>query len=302
MATPDTAGAVSSPEKSTNGHAYSLPIPGVVRLSYALASRINTRFASDLARRIFFMPPHQSYLDTQRAILLQAGRITLDVMGRKVAAYSWGNGPLVLLMHGWGGHAGHMTELVEPLTRTGYRVVATDAPAHGRSQGRLSSVLHFAAAIEAAADACGPVHGIVAHSLGTAGATYALHGGLGVNRVAFIAPMASFTGYWRLFRHSLGMPDADWQTMVAISEKWLGLRFADVHPATHAPAMTAPLLVLHGSRDRMIASTEGRDLARLWPGAVFRELDAGHLSILRDTRALDAITAFMHGHHTATPA
>ncbi len=302
MSTPDTATTASSAQKRTNGHANTLPIPAVLRWAYALARRTNTRLAAEFARRIFLSPPHAPYLDAQHAVLRQADRSTLDVMGHKACAYSWGSGPAVLLMHGWGGHAGHMTEFVAPLTQAGYRAVAVDAPAHGCSEGRLSSVVHFAAAMQAAADTCGPLHGIVAHSFGAAGAVRALHSGLSVNGVVFLAPQASFNGYWQLFRRSLGMADADWQAMTDISEARLKVSFADVHPAIHAPAMTAPLLVLHGTSDRMVPPSEGRELARLWPGADFRELNAGHLSILRDARAIGAATTFMEVRHTVPTA
>lgn len=57
--------------------------------------------------------------------------------------------------------------------------------------------------------------------------------------------------------------------------------------------MTVPLLVLHGTKDRMVPPNEGRELVRLWPSAELRELNAGHLSILRDTSATVAVTAFM---------
>ncbi len=293
MSTPDTANTASSPKNSTNGHANYLPIPTVLRSVYAIARRINTRLAGELARLIFLSPPRSPYLDAQHAVLRQADRSTLNIMGHKVCAYSWGSGPTVLLMHGWGGHAGHMTEFVAPLTQAGYRAVAVDAPAHGSSEGRLSSVVHFAAAILTAAETWGPIHGVVAHSFGAAGTVHALRNGLGVNRVVFLAPQASFNGYWQLFRQSLGMADADWQAMTDRSEARLKVSFADVHPAVHAPTMTAPLLVLHGTSDRMVPPSEGRELARLWPDADFRELNAGHLSILRDTRAISAALAFM---------
>ncbi len=83
----------------------------------------------------------------------------LDLDGRKFAAYSWGDGPTVLLVHGWSGNAGQMAEFVAPLTRAGFRAVAIDLPAHGASGGGLSSVVHFARAIWAAAEHFGPVHG-----------------------------------------------------------------------------------------------------------------------------------------------
>ena len=57
--------------------------------------------------------------------------------------------------------------------------------------------------------------------------------------------------------------------------------------------MTAPALILHGIADRVSPIGEGRDLARLWPGARLVELEAGHLSILKEERAIRAATLFL---------
>ena len=93
MSTPDPATAALSLKNRANGHANSLPIPAVARWSYAFARRINTRLAGELAWRIFLSPPRSPYLDAQRAVLKQADRRTLNVMGHKACAYSWGSGP-----------------------------------------------------------------------------------------------------------------------------------------------------------------------------------------------------------------
>ena len=68
----------------------------MARWSYAFARRINTRLAGELAWRIFLSPPRSPYLDAQRAVLKQADRRALDVMGHKACAYSWGSGPAVM--------------------------------------------------------------------------------------------------------------------------------------------------------------------------------------------------------------
>ncbi|HMI90586.1 MAG TPA: alpha/beta fold hydrolase, partial [Polyangiales bacterium] len=78
----------------------------------------------------------------------------------------WGRGPAVLLVHGWNGHSGQLTELVAPLVAAGRRVVAFDQPAHGRSSGQRATLIDFAGAVRAVADAVGPLDAIVAHSLG----------------------------------------------------------------------------------------------------------------------------------------
>ena len=54
----------------------------------------------------------------------------------ELALYRWGEGPKVLLLHGWGGQASQLGAFAEPLVGTGFGVVAIDAPAHGRSPGR----------------------------------------------------------------------------------------------------------------------------------------------------------------------
>lgn len=92
----------------------------------------------------------------------------------RLRAWSWGVGPAVLLMHGWEGHAGHLNRFVEPLVNRGFRAVALDLPAHGFSSGRQATLLDMADALCAVGDAVGPVHAVIAHSLGGAATALAL--------------------------------------------------------------------------------------------------------------------------------
>ncbi len=293
MAIPDLHQAISRCSNSTNGHAIKLPIPAFIRLPFRLASGISPKLGGELGRVIFFSPPRPRYTEAQRAILRQGRAGTVGSMGLKLATYSWGEGPSVLLVHGWGGHAGHLAELIGPITEAGFRAVAIDLPAHGQSEGRLSSLVHFGNAINAAAHRFGPFHGVIAHSLGAAGLIRAFLGGLAADRVVLLAPPAQFNDYWRFFRNGLGMSDAVWREMVKTSERWLGIPFTEVHPIAGAPKMTAPLLILHGVKDRVCPIGEGRALARLWPGARMLELETGHLSILKDERAIRAASLFI---------
>lgn len=293
MAIHKTSLSPSRPLKSTNGHAVSIPIPAYIRFPFHWASRISPRLGGELARLIFFKPPRSRYTDAQRALLSRASRHDFTSEGHKVAAYGWGDGPTVLLVHGWGGHAGHLAEFVAPIVEAGFRAVAIDLPAHGRSGGRLSSVVHIGTAITVAAHRFGPLHGVVAHSLGGAGLIRAVIGGLAAGRVVLLAPPAQFNDYWQLFRKSLGMPNAVWEHMVEISERWLGVPFPEVHSAFGAPRMTAPALIVHGIGDKVSPIGEGRELARLWPGARLMELETGHLSILKEERAIRAATLFL---------
>lgn len=291
-----TSQAATSPlpsaEKSTNGRSV-IRVPSALKIGFRLASAVSPELGAELARRIFFTPPRTPWRDEQQQILARAQQGELTLRRGRMRVYHWGEGPTVLLVHGWGGHAGQMTEFVAPLMRAGLRVVAIDGLGHGKSGGRLSSLVHFAEGIEAAARATGPLHGAIAHSLGAAGLVMAMKQGIAVRRAVFVSPQARLTGVWSHFRESLGMSDEVWRRLTAKSERWLKVRFADLHPADAAPRMTAPALILHGQADRISPVSEGETLAALWPGAQFRPLDAGHLSILRDWRAVLASAEFL---------
>jgi pimeloyl-ACP methyl ester carboxylesterase len=278
-------------EKSTNDRSVKLPIPTFVRLPYQALDLLSPKLAGELGRRLFFRPARLYYTDMQRQVLDLA---ELRHLGG-VASYSWGsaNDPTVLLVHGWGGHAGQMTPFVEPLLGKGFHVVALDMPAHGRSDGKFSSVVHFSIAIRQAARYFGRVHGVVTHSLGGGGLVHALLNGMSAKRVVLLAPQAQFHDYWRMFRNGLGMSDKAWKHMVEISESWLGVPFAEIHPGIGAPRMTAPALILHGTKDKISPVREGREMARIWPDARLEEFDAGHTSILREPAAIRAAAAFI---------
>lgn len=288
-----TAGLASpQPGNSTNDRSI-IRIPLPIRAAFHLASRVSPVLGAEMARLLFFRPMRMPYRKEQAAALATAQHVSLDVRGQRVQTYCWDSGPTVLLVHGWGGHAGQMTEFVAPLTKAGFRVVAIDAPAHGRSGRGLSSLVHFADAMKAAAAAFGPVHAVVAHSFGAAATVQAMLRGLSVNRAVFVAPQARISTHWDLFRAALGMSDEVWQVMRTRSERWLKVSYDDLHPMDHAPGMKTPLLILHGTTDRMTPFSEGEKLAAHWPGAELKPLDCGHIAILRDWRALVASADFI---------
>jgi pimeloyl-ACP methyl ester carboxylesterase len=189
-----------------------------------------------------------------------------------------------------------MGAMVAPLTAAGFRVIAADMPAHGESDGKLSSVIHFANALRELAARFGPVRGLVAHSFGAAAATYALASGLEADRAVFIAPPARYDSFWNRFQDALGMSQAVRLRLSADAEAWLGVRFDQVAPIKLAPRITTPLLVLHDAGDREVAFEEGIELASNWPGAsLHRTEQLGHLRILRDPTCLATMVSFLTG-------
>ncbi len=302
--------------KSTTGHTLRpLLIPWPVRVGFRALSAISPGAAARLAKRLFFAPPLALRGKPDRTLLEGGEPFSIPSRGETIRGVVFGDeagtrsssekseqAPTVLLVHGWAGQRGQMAALVTPLRAAGFRVVAADMPGHGESSGKLSSVTHFADALQALDARFGPLRGLVAHSFGAAAATNAIAKGLRVDRAVFIAPPARFDSFWNRFQDALGMSDPIRRRLTADAEAWLGVRFDEVAPIKLAPRLTIPLLILHDAGDREVAFEEGVELASKWPGAVLHRTEQlGHLRILRDPGCVATAVAFLQAQVPSEP-
>jgi len=224
-----------------------------------------------------------------------------------IAAWAWGEGPTVLLAHGWNGLAAQLRGFVAPLVAAGYRVVAFDQPAHGRSQGRTATLVDMAEAVRAVADAAqvpgyapidAPIHAIIAHSLGAAASAIAMRDGLTVERAVFLASPAEPSYFARGFAARLGLPPALADGVVRRIRDRVGADLASFDVRLFAPRMRASLLVMHDPKDREVPFEHARSIAEAWPGARLVPLErAGHTRMLAIDEVIDRAVAFVREEH-----
>lgn len=101
--------------------------PAGLRRAFATVGAVAPGVASWAAERLWFTPPRPPVSKEARAALARGTPLKITVDGRHVAAWSFGTGKAVALMHGWGGHAGQLVPMIEPLVKAGFRVVTFDA-------------------------------------------------------------------------------------------------------------------------------------------------------------------------------
>ncbi|MDI1256387.1 MAG: alpha/beta fold hydrolase [Flavobacterium sp.] len=86
--------------------------------------------------------------------------------------YTWsGNAKIVLLVHGWESNAARWEQLIPHLQKSGYTIIAIDAPAHGLSSGEEFSVPAYAEFINVAVEKFKPKY-LIGHSIGGAACVY----------------------------------------------------------------------------------------------------------------------------------
>ena len=272
----------------------------LLRLGVAAVQRLSPELASHVAEGLFFTPPRAPLTPEVRAFLSTGIRSTVQVEAGNVAAWRWGRGrgPIVYLMHGWGGRGGRLYAFARPLLAAGYSVVTLDAPGHGYSSGRKSSMPQFARALQAVVAAHGPVHGIIAHSMGASATALAISQGLPVRRVVFLGPAADPGSFAALFASLFGFTPDAMTRMRLRTEKRLRFRWDQLSVPAMARAMRAapPLLVFHDREDATVSWDDGASIADAWPGAeLVTTTGLGHRGVVRDPAVVARAVTFLTG-------
>ncbi len=227
---------------------------------------------------------------------------------RVVRGTYWGDGPVVYLVHGWAGEGRQMAGLIDPLRRSGYRIVAFDGPSHGRSDPgpsgpRRSNPIEFGRAFDAVAALHGPAHAVIAHSMGAMATMLTLRfGWLSTERLAFLAPMQEVRSYLDAFADALRLGRRTRACLDVELRIRAGLSVEDFDLLAMAPhAESARLLVVHDRQDRQMSYDKSVQLVSQWPGATLvSSTGLGHGGLLRNDGVTDVVVRFVNGEPVAT--
>jgi pimeloyl-ACP methyl ester carboxylesterase len=260
-----------------------------------ITSSVAPRLASRVCLLLFrSVAPRGKVRDVERQVHDRAVVEELSVNGKRVRCYRWGDGTLpVLLVHGWRSRASRYAGFVTRLEAAGFSPISFDAPGHGDSGGRATTILEFAETIRLLQDRYGPFEAVIAHSFGVLAAFLALRGGLDTACLIAVASVSEFRFLLDEFCRRLGLND----------RLKIGLRRRieqDLYPdttkiwqrfdATHRPDDIAlPILAIHDQDDT--AAPIGQ--AHLLKAAYGDELQLitttglGHHKILTDPTVID---------------
>lgn len=271
------------------------------RLALGASQRLWPSLAVRAADRVFSTPLPPKWLQ-RRGAWDPAWRIErwpFEHAGLTVYAHEGApDAPVVLLVHGWGGHARQMLPLAQAALQAGLKPVVLELPAHGRSAGTTSNLPQFARAIEYVAARL--VHqgqalqAVVAHSLGANAAAHAASRGLPAQRLVLVAPPASPREFTRLFAAVFGLSERTRALMQVRIEAREGMLMAQFEPQAVGPRIPIPTLVVHDRGDRINRFADGQAFASAIGGARLLPTDGlGHRKLLKDPQVIEHVGQFL---------
>jgi pimeloyl-ACP methyl ester carboxylesterase len=284
------------PENPPRAEAGGPPIAVLaLRLLFRLSGAVAPLLAARLAGYLWYRPQRHRPPAREQALLGRARHVPMHHAGKRIAVYDWGKGPTVMLVHGWSGRGAQLGEFVKPLVGAGYRVVAFDAPAHGRSDGRDTTLPEISEVILKLVADFGPVHAVIAHSFGVPCVLFALQQQGFARRVVALSTPATLDGLLEKFAGTLALSPRTVQIMRDMLVQRFGedvwTRFSVQNMAQR---IGLPALIIHDRDDRDVPWQEGEAVARAWPNARFLRTEGlGHRRILRDPEVIDRVVRFL---------
>jgi pimeloyl-ACP methyl ester carboxylesterase len=270
------------------------PLLPLVKAGHRALSALAPELAARIAGRLFTTPPRARRPQAEIALLATAQARPMQVGARRIETWRWGTGPSVLLVHGWGGRGAQLGALVGPLVTRGFSVVTFDAPGHGASDEGTVTIPEIESAIRAVAESRRPLAAIVAHSVGATATVRALWDGLDAGAVVLIGPAADLVTPALRFSETFGFSREVRERMHRRIEERVGRSWSVFDAVELAPALAAPLLVVHDRGDAEIPWQHGAAITRAWRGAEMLMTEGlGHRRILRDPDVVAATIAFI---------
>ncbi|EYC52835.1 hypothetical protein AZ34_08150 [Hylemonella gracilis str. Niagara R] len=266
-----------------------------LRLLAGVAPELATR----LLWRLWFTPP--------RALPNERARALLETVEHRFEVYSgdqgavvqgWGQGPAVLLAHGWGAYGAQLGSFVPVLQSAGYRVLTLDAPGHGGQTRRPYRLDQYAQLLHDVILHAGKVHAVIGHSLGATAAAMALHQLDSPAPYVGIASSANLKTVLQTFEQRVGLgPKLFRRLEAAFADVFGPSWWRDYSLDHHLPLLRGPALLVHDHDDTEASVENSRYLSHLRPGtALHLTWGLGHNRVLHDRDVVQTVVDFIARH------
>jgi pimeloyl-ACP methyl ester carboxylesterase len=256
-----------------------------------------------VAKRLWLRPPRSSAaLRARNAALLSDGDpLTVNLNGRTLHGWALGDGPLAMLIHGWGGWAAQFGQVATALAARGLRAVTIDLPGHGDDRASRSDVFQFVDALLALADREGQPVVIMAHSIGAMAATMAFDD-TPPSAAVFLAPALSTDVMLDMYTQAVGLRATAARELRRRVDAFVGDAWPLVNRGADLEWPHGPLLVVHDRNDPQTPFARSAELAERQPHVDLVEASGlGHNRVLRDPEIVRVIADFAVRHTAAGP-
>ena len=219
-----------------------------------LTSYISKSYAADKALSLFGTPRRGHITETQLDFLDTAFKEEFEYDKLPIMTYRWvGKKQTVLLAHGWESNSARWKNLIKSLNKKNYNVIAIDAPAHGKSGGKLFNAVVYSEFINVIAKRFQPDI-LIGHSVGGMAAVLFQHKYQmeSVKKIILLGAPSEFTGVLQRYYDMLGYNERIRNQIKLTIIDNFGKAPEDFSTAKFTEHISSKGLIIHDSDDDII--------------------------------------------------
>jgi len=262
-----------------------------------ILTAISPFIASRFAARLFLTPYRYNIPEREKEMDKNSIQetITIPSIDREIVVYHYGHSDKkVLLIHGWSGTGTQMAVIAKALVQKGFSTISFDAPAHGKSPGKISMMPFFIQSIQHLIKLHGPFHAAIGHSLGGMSILKAVKDGVELKKLVIIGTANSVTHITKDFAKNMKLNEKVASKMKSYFDLKFGEDMDNYSGAISAEGVKTPTLIVHDEDDIDVHVSSAIEIDNsLENSELMLTEKLGHRKILGDPEVINKITTFI---------
>jgi pimeloyl-ACP methyl ester carboxylesterase len=177
----------------------------------------------------------------------------IPAIQKKVMVYTYGySKKRVLIVHGWAGRGTQLFQLADKILENKMMVISFDAPAHGLSPSKTTSMTEFIETINEINKKYGPFDAAVGHSFGGMTLINSVAKGLNINKLVTIGADNSIPQIFKYFIKKIELKPIIATKLEVYFERQYKAKIDCFTSEKAAKKVDIPTLVIHDSEDKYV--------------------------------------------------
>jgi predicted alpha/beta hydrolase family esterase len=233
-------------------------------------------------------------IDTIPEVLNSAEAVAFDFEDKTIQTYIWkGNETVVFLIHGWESNSARWKKALPYILKSGYTIVAIDAPAHGLSSGKDFNAHKYTEFIHHVAKMYNP-NILIGHSIGGKACLHyqTIHRNNNVEKIVVLGAPSDFKLIFENYVSLLGLNSKVNRELVNYYKENFNLSNKEIEGPLFSNDSNLKGLIAHDIEDSVVSFAEAKKNSNAWKKALFIETKGlGHS--MNDEVLFEKISSFI---------
>ncbi len=275
----------------------SITIPSFIKVLLRIVQSCSHKLTVFITSKLFTRPINFKRPKREQTMWdsAQKKRVKIHAINKEIDVLTYGySQKKVLLIHGWAGRSTQLFMIADKLLEKGFMIVSFDGPAHGKSEGKNSSLPEFLKVIQQLNNDFGPFESAVGHSFG--GMTlYNTANELNLKNFVTVGAADKVSTILNRFAENLTLKPKIGVQLKKYFDQKMEFDIDKLASSTQAKEIKIPVLVIHDSQDGDVAVSCAQNIRQnLQYGSLFITQGLGHTKILRDKNTMSQVVNFIN--------